>query len=118
VRLKQAERSRWAWSSLLSAGICFRWSGADVSYTCNWAFWPGMFMYVTTVAALLYTSIYNAIWKGIITAEGQTAGFLVGNIITAAFGLYMVVAAALLFVDGVKAFNQAKLGVAPASAGD
>jgi carbon starvation protein len=84
----------------------------------NWAFIPGMFMYATTVAALLYVSIYNAIWQGIITAEGQTAGFLVGNIISAAFGLYMAVSALLLLIDGISAFNRARSGVAPAVAGD
>ncbi len=90
---------------------------ARQSKPSNWSFWPGMFMYVTTVAALLYVSVYNAIWKGIITAEGQTTGFLIGNIITAAFGLYMVVAAVILFLDGIKSFNEAKAtGAAPAAA--
>ncbi|MEJ2348179.1 MAG: carbon starvation CstA family protein [Anaerolineales bacterium] len=84
----------------------------------NWAFWPGMFMYVTTVAALLYTSLYNAIYKGIITASELSPGFLIGNIISAAFGLYMVVAAVILFIDGVRAFNQARAVAAPAAAGD
>ncbi len=84
----------------------------------NWAFWPGMFMYVTTVAALLYVSIYNAIYKGILTAEALSAGFLIGNLISAAFGLYMAVAAVILFIDGVRAFNQARTAAAPAAAGD
>jgi carbon starvation protein len=83
----------------------------------SWSFWPGMFMYATTVAALLYTSVYNSIWKGIITAEGPSAGVLVGNLVTGAFGLYMVIAAVILFLDGVKSFNQAKAtGAAPAAA--
>ena len=85
----------------------------------NWSFVPGMFMYITTVAALLYVSVYNAIWKGIINAGPEAGvGFILGNLITAAFGLYMVVAAIVLFMDGVKAFNQAKGGVATAPAGD
>ncbi|MEJ2484421.1 MAG: carbon starvation CstA family protein [Anaerolineales bacterium] len=83
----------------------------------SWSFWPGMFMYVTTVAALLYTALYNSIWKGIITAESPTAGVLVGNFVTGAFGLYMVVAAVILFVDGIKSFSEAKAtGAAPAAA--
>jgi carbon starvation protein len=86
----------------------------------NWAFWPGMFMYVTTVAALLYVSLYNALWLGIINAGPDAgAGFIVGNLISAAFGLYMVVAAVLLFMDGLRAFQQARAtGLAPAGAGD
>ena len=92
------------------------WLAKDAKPT-NWVFWPGMFMYVTTVAALLYTSVYNALWVGVIKAPADaTAGFIIGNVITAAFGLYMVVAAVLLFFDGLKAFNTAKAGVAPAAA--
>jgi carbon starvation protein len=75
----------------------------------NWAFWPGMFMYITTVAALLWTAVVNALWNGIINAPpGTGAGFLLGNLISFIFGAYMVVAAVLLFVDGVRAFNQAR----------
>lgn len=115
---------QWIWalfggSNQLFAGMALLliaiWLAKDSKPT-NWTFWPGMFMYVTTIAALLYVSVYNAIYKGIITAQGQTAGFLVGNIITAAFGLYMVVAALFLLVDGIKAFNEARGGVAPAAA--
>lgn len=85
----------------------------------NWAFWPGMFMYATTVAALLYVSVYNALIKGILQAPADvSAGFIVGNLISAVFGLYMVVAAVLLFIDGLRAFNKARAtGVAPAAAG-
>lgn len=116
---------QWIWvlfggSNQLFAGMALLlisiWLAQQAKPT-SWAFWPGMFMYVTTVAALLYTSVYNAIWKGIITAEGQTAGFLIGNIITAAFGLYMVIAAVILFFDGLRAFQTARqTGVAPAAA--
>lgn len=118
---------QWIWalfggSNQLFAGMTLLlisiWMAGQAKPT-NWVFWPGMFMYVTTVAALLYTSVYNAIWLGIVTAENQTAGFLIGNIITAAFGLYMVVAAVMLFLDGLKAFNGARAtGAAPAAAGD
>jgi carbon starvation protein len=86
----------------------------------NWAFWPGMFMYATTVAALLWTSVRNALWQGVFNAgPDATAGFILGNVISAAFGLYMVVAALLLFLDGLRAFNEAKAGApAPAPASD
>lgn len=75
----------------------------------NWAFWPGMFMYATTVAALLWTALVNALWNGIINAAPGTGfGFLLGNFISFVFGIYMVIAALILFVDGVRAFNQAR----------
>jgi carbon starvation protein len=85
----------------------------------NWAFWPGMFMYVTTVAALLWVSVRNALIMGVFNAGPDAGfGFILGNLISAAFGLYMVVAAILLFIDGVRAFNEARSGMAPAPAGD
>ena len=73
-------------------------------------------MYVTTVAALLWVSVRNALWLGVFQAGPDAgAGFIVGNLISAAFGLYMVVAAVILFFDGLAAFNKAK-AAAPASA--
>jgi len=118
---------QWIWalfggSNQLFAGMSLLlisiWLARDNKPT-NWSFVPGLFMYITTVAALLYVSVYNAIWKGIINAGPEAGvGFILGNVITAAFGLYMVVAAVILFMDGLKAFNQAKSGVAPAPAGD
>ncbi len=86
----------------------------------GWAFWPGMFMYATTVAGLLWTSVRNALWLGVFNAgPDATFGFILGNLISAVFGLYMVVAAIVLFVDGLRAFNKAKAtAAAPAAAGD
>ncbi len=86
----------------------------------SWSFWPGMFMYATTVAALLWTSVRNALWQGVLNAgPDANFGFILGNLISAAFGLYMVVAAVILFFDGLAAFNKAKASAAaPAPAGD
>jgi len=116
---------QWIWvlfggSNQLFAGMALLliaiWLAKDAKPT-DWVFWPGMFMYVTTVAALLYVSVYNAIWQGILNAgPDASAGFIVGNVITAAFGLYMVVAAVILFFDGLKAFNTARSSAAPAAA--
>jgi len=77
----------------------------------NWTFIPGIFMYITTLAALLYVTVYNALWKGVVQSWGQgNTGFIIGNLISAAFGLYMVIAALMLLLDGLKAFNKAKAG--------
>ena len=77
----------------------------------NWVYIPGLFMYITTLAALLWISVWNAIVKGIIgpisSGEAQ-AGFIVGNLVTAAFGLYMFVAAVILFMDALRAFNKSR----------
>ena len=119
---------QWIWvlfggSNQLFAGLALLlisiWlAGQAKSYA--WAFWPGMFMYATTVAALLWTSVRNALWQGVFNAGPDASfGFILGNLISAAFGLYMVVAAVLLFVDGLRAFNKAKAtAMAPAAVGD
>lgn len=77
----------------------------------NWVYIPGFFMYITTLAALLWTSVQNAIIRGIIgaIASGQVqVGFIVGNIITAVFGLYMLIAAIILLVDALRSFYTAR----------
>jgi carbon starvation protein len=93
---------------------------AQQAKSYSWAFWPGMFMYVTTVAALLWVSVRNALWLGVLNAGPQASfGFILGNLISAVFGLYMVVAAVILFIDGLQAFNKARAtGTAAAAAGD
>jgi hypothetical protein len=77
-------------------------------------------MYVTTIAALLWVSVRNALWLGVLNAGPDASlGFIVGNLISAVFGLYMVVAAVILFFDGLAAFNKARAtAAAPAPAGD
>ncbi len=110
---------QWIWvlfggSNQVFAGIALLllsiWLASE-GRSYNWTFIPGMLMYITTLGALLYVSVYNALWKGIALSWGKgSAGFIVGNLISAAFGLYMVVAATILLVDGLKAFNKAKTG--------
>jgi len=77
----------------------------------NWAYYPGLFMYLTTLAALLYVSIYNALYKGIYLSMQSgdiKMGFIVGNLITAGFGLYMTFAAVMMLLDGLRSFNEAR----------
>jgi carbon starvation protein len=89
----------------------------------NWVFIPGMFMYVTTVAALLWTS-YVAVDRGFLRPETFYSGvdnlapFQVGNLISAGLGVFMAVSAIILLWDGIKAFNRARSDLAPAAAGD
>ncbi len=82
-----------------------------------WAFYPMIFMFITTVAALLYTSytllskVFSGAVKGI---EAQ-----VGNTLMGLVGLFLVIAAIILAVEGVKAFNRyraVKAQPAPAKA--
>jgi carbon starvation protein len=78
-------------------------AGAGKSY--KWAFWPGVFMYVTTVAALLVTahaSLQAALKPGLMSA------FVFGNLLSAAIGLVLAILALILAVDVIGAFAQAR----------
>jgi carbon starvation protein len=80
----------------------------------NWALYPAIFMIVTTMAALLwvaYSNLIVALPKAISTsAQASLAALLVGIIC-----LVLVVAAAILIVDGWQAIQRAR-EVKPAKA--
>jgi len=69
-----------------------------------YAFYPMIFMFVTTVAALLYTS-YGLLSK-VFTGAVKGAEALVGNTLMGFIGFFLVIAAIILAVEGVKAFNR------------
>jgi carbon starvation protein len=68
-----------------------------------WTFVPMIFMFFTTMAALLYTS-YNLLFKVFTGAVKGEA--LVGNTLMGLVGLFLVVAAIILGVEGTKAFAR------------
>ena len=68
-----------------------------------YAFYPMIFMFITTVAALLYTS-YNLlvrVFTGAVKGEA-----LIGNTLMGFIGFFLVIAALILGFEGVKAFNR------------
>ena len=68
-----------------------------------WAFYPMIFMFITTIAALSYTS-YSLLSK---VASGMVKGeALVGNTLMGLVGFFLVIAAIALGVEGVKAFRR------------
>jgi hypothetical protein len=68
-----------------------------------WAFYPMIFMFITTVAALIYTS-YGLLLK---VFSGKVQGeALIGNTLMGLVGFFLVIAAIMLGVEGVKAFNR------------
>jgi len=82
-----------------------------------YAFYPMIFMFVTTVAALLYTSygLLSRVFTGAV--KGTEA--LIGNTLMGLIGFFLVIAAIILAVEGVKAFNRyraVKAQPAPAKA--
>jgi len=68
-----------------------------------YAFYPMIFMFITTIAALLYTS-YNLLTK---VMSGAVKGeALIGNALMGIVGIFLVIAALVLAMEGIKAFNR------------
>ncbi|MBN2402683.1 MAG: carbon starvation protein A [Spirochaetes bacterium] len=70
-----------------------------------WSFYPMIFMFITTIAALAFTSynLLEKVFSGAVSGEA-----LVGNILMGLVGIYLVVAAIILAVEGIKAFKRYK----------
>jgi len=68
-----------------------------------WAFWPMIFMFITTIAALLYTS-YSLLQKVISGAVKGEA--LIGNTLMGLVGFFLVIAALILGMEGMKALKR------------
>ncbi|MGZ6193198.1 MAG: carbon starvation CstA family protein, partial [Syntrophales bacterium] len=81
-----------------------------------WAFYPMIFMFVTTIAALLYTSftLLEKVFSGAVKGEA-----LIGNTMMGVVGIFLVIAALILGFEGLKAFRRyrkLRLQPKPASA--
>ena len=68
-----------------------------------WTFYPMIFMFVTTIAALLYTS-YSLLQKVLSGAVKGEA--LIGNTLMGLIGFFLVIAALFLGAEGFKALNR------------
>jgi len=68
-----------------------------------WTFYPMIFMFITTIAALIYTSfsLLQKVLGGAVKGEA-----LIGNTLMGLVGLFLVLAALVLATEGVKAFKR------------
>ncbi len=70
----------------------------------SWSFYPMIFMFVTTVAALIYTS-YSLLSR-VFAGEVKGTEAIIGNTLMGFVGIFLVVAALILAVEGFKAFDR------------
>jgi carbon starvation protein len=70
-----------------------------------WTFYPMIFMFITTIAALAYTAylLFTKVISGAATGEALVFNTLMGLV-----GIYLIVAAIILVVEGLKAFKRFK----------
>jgi len=71
----------------------------------KWTFYPMIFMFVTTIAALVVTSyrLFAAVFTGAVKGEQY-----VGNILMGLVAIFLIIAALILAVEGLKAFGRYK----------
>jgi carbon starvation protein len=69
----------------------------------TWTFLPMVFMFITTIAALLYTSysLLQKVFAGAVKGEA-----LVGNTLMGLVGFFLVIAAIILGIEGAKALSR------------
>ncbi|MCL7455252.1 MAG: carbon starvation protein A [Anaerolineae bacterium] len=79
-----------------------------------WTFVPFVFMFVTTIAALLY-KVVESIDK--LAAPGLTGEAIAANVIIALVAILLVVAAGILAWDGLQAIRRFRAQAAPAPTG-
>ena len=78
-----------------------------------WTFIPFIFMFATTVVALLITA-YNVI-KQVLTTPNLPIDKVIGNWLAGLIAIYLVIAAAILAVDALKALTNMRAKALPAS---
>jgi carbon starvation protein len=71
----------------------------------KWTFYPMIFMFVTTIAALIVTSyrLFTAVFTGAVKGEAY-----IGNILMGLVGIFLIIAALILAAEGLKAFGRYK----------
>ncbi len=79
-----------------------------------WTLIPFLFMFVTTIAALLITA-YNTL-KQVFTTPGLAIDLVIGNILAGLIAIYLVIAALILGWDAYKAFQRYRAGEQPVPA--
>jgi carbon starvation protein len=69
----------------------------------GWTLYPTIFLFFTTTAALIVTScrLFKQVYSGAVKGEE-----LVGNILMILVGIFLVIAAIILAVEGIKAFRR------------
>jgi len=73
-----------------------------------WTLIPFIFMFVTTVAALLMTA-YN-VFKQVLTTPNLPVDKIIGNWLAGLIAIYLVIAALILAWDALKAFQRLRAG--------
>jgi carbon starvation protein len=101
----------WQWLWVLFIGINQLLSGLALLIVSIWLIRQGkasrwimsiaLFLFITSIAALGYTSFFISVYRNIIAAEALELGGLLGNLITAFFGTMILFMGTSIFIEGI-----------------
>jgi carbon starvation protein len=74
-----------------------------------WTLLPAGFLFVTALAALFYSAIYQALFQQIIFGPEINPSLILGSTITVGFGLLFIIAGSYLFFTGLRVVNRARI---------
>jgi carbon starvation protein len=75
----------------------------------HWTLWPALFIFVTAIAALSYSGIYQPLVQQFLSGSEFNSSIFIGNLITIIFGILFIVMGCYLFLLGWRAFNTARI---------
>jgi carbon starvation protein len=109
----------WQWLWVLFAGANMLLAGlvlllatiwlAKQGKSYQWTLWPAVFLVLTSLAALAYSSIYQALFQEILVAQELNGTDLIGTMLTVLFGIFFILAGIYLSYKGLRAFNNVRM---------
>jgi antibiotic biosynthesis monooxygenase (ABM) superfamily enzyme len=73
-----------------------------------WTLWPALFLLLTSLAALIYSSVFQALYQGILVALELDVIGLIGNMLTVLLGIFFILAGIYLSYKGWQAFKAVR----------
>jgi carbon starvation protein len=71
-----------------------------------WTLVPSIILFVTALAALLYTAVYQALYRQLVLDQLNNPGTIPGNFITIIFGLFFMIFCIYIFTVGMQQLNR------------
>jgi carbon starvation protein len=71
-----------------------------------WTLIPSLTLFVTAMAALFYSAIYQALYQQILLSQSENPVSFIGNLVTISIGLLFMILGAYLFFAGWQQMNR------------
>lgn len=71
-----------------------------------WTFWPAVFLFLTGIAALIYSAFYQPLIKGLFPNPNVPIAQNIGSVLTMGIGMFFISAAIYIFTIGLREINR------------